>query len=40
MKNTAIPFLCGGTFLTQIIRAMKDGHSANNYLNGQKKKLL
>lgn len=37
MKNTAIPFLCGGTFLTQIIRAMKDGHSANNYLKGQKK---
>lgn len=37
-KNT-IPYLCGGTFLTQVLRARKHLLSATEYQNGQKENL-
>ena len=39
MDNKTTPYLCGGTFLTQILRARKDLASSTEHTNGQKESL-
>lgn len=39
MANEKTPYLCGGTFLTQILRARKDLTSSAEHTNGQKESL-
>ena len=39
MTKNAIPYLCGGTFLTQIIRAKAKRRTHMDYTEGQKEKL-
>lgn len=39
MENTSIPFLCGGTFFTQVYRSRKGKKTANEHAKGQKESL-
>ena len=39
MANEKTPYLCGGTFLTQILRARKELTSSTEHTNGQKENL-
>ncbi|WKY46093.1 hypothetical protein Q5O14_08370 [Eubacteriaceae bacterium ES2] len=39
MANEKIPYLCGGTFLTQVLRARPDLSTATEHTNGQKENL-
>ncbi len=39
MENTRIPFLCGGTFFTQVYRSRKGKKTANEHAKGQKESL-
>lgn len=39
MANEKIPYLCGGTFLTQILRARKALTTSTEHTNGQKESL-
>lgn len=39
MANKNIPYLCGGTFLTQILRARKALTTSTGHTNGQKESL-
>lgn len=39
MENERIPYLCGGTFLTQILRARKELSTSTEHAKGQKESL-
>lgn len=39
MENEKIPYLCGGTFLTQILRARKELSTSTEHTKGQKESL-
>ena len=39
MTKDAIPYLCGGTFLTQVIRARANRKTPTDYTEGQKERL-
>lgn len=39
MENTCIPFLCGGTFFCQLLRARKNTKSPTEYRQGKKESL-
>lgn len=39
MTKDAIPYLCGGTFLAQVIRARANRKTPTDYTNGQKESL-
>lgn len=39
MENTRAPYLCGGTFLTQILRARKELSTSTGHTKGQKESL-
>lgn len=39
MANEKIPYLCGGTFLTQILRARKELTTSTEHTSGQKESL-
>ena len=39
MKNGAIPYLCGGTFLCQVLRARNDLATATDYMKSKKENL-
>ena len=39
MENTTIPFLCGGTFFTQVLRSRKRKKSPAELTKGQKESL-
>lgn len=40
MKNTRIPFLCGGTFFVQVLRSRKSTKTHTELAKGQKKASL
>lgn len=39
MKNTRIPFLCGGTFFVQVLRSRKSTKTHTELAKGQKESL-
>lgn len=39
MKNTRIPFLCGGTFFVQVLRSRKSTKTHTELVKGQKEGL-
>ena len=39
MTKDAIPYLCGGTFLAQVIRARANRKMSTDYTEGQKESL-
>ena len=39
MTKDAIPYICGGTFLAQVLRARANRKTPTDYTNGQKESL-